>query len=51
MNHNNKYGGDSKNGNEREKVYQTVGINITSFTDDEYTNIETDLHTYTNDYR
>ena len=32
-------------------VYQTAGINITSFTDEEYTKIETDLHTYTNDYR
>ena len=32
-------------------VYLTAGINITSFTDDEYTKIEEDLHTYTNDYR
>ncbi len=32
-------------------VYPTAGVNITSFTDDEYTEIETDLHTYTNDYR
>ena len=32
-------------------VYPTAGVNITSFTDDEYTKIEEDLHTYTNDYR
>ena len=32
-------------------VYPTAGLNITSFTNDEYSNIETDLHTYTNDYR
>ena len=32
-------------------VYPTVGTAITEFTDDEYTAIETDLHTYTNDYR
>ena len=32
-------------------VYPTAGVNITSFTDDEYTKIETDLHTYTNTYR
>ena len=32
-------------------VYRTAGLNITSFTNDEYTKIETDLHTYTNDYR
>ena len=32
-------------------VYPTAGVNISSFTDDEYTKIETDLHTYTNDYR
>ncbi len=32
-------------------VYKTAGVNITSFTDDAYTKIETDLHTYTNDYR
>lgn len=32
-------------------VYPTAGLNITSFTNDEYKNIETDLHTYTNDYR
>ena len=34
-----------------ETVYRTAGLNITSFTNDEYKNIETDLHTYTNDYR
>ena len=33
------------------KVYTTAGLNITEFTTDEYTKIETDLHTYTNDYR
>ena len=33
------------------EVYQTAGINITNFTDIEYGRIETDLHTYTNDYR
>ena len=32
-------------------VYPTAGTAITEFTDDEYTAIETDLHTYTNDYR
>ena len=32
-------------------VYRTAGLNITSFTNDEYTKIENDLHTYTNDYR
>ena len=32
-------------------VYPTAGVNITSFTDKDYTDIETDLHTYTNDYR
>ena len=32
-------------------VYPTAGVNITSFTDDEYTKIEADLHTYTNAYR
>ena len=31
-------------------VYPTAGTSITEFTDDEYTAIETDLHTYTNDY-
>ena len=34
-----------------EKVYPTAGLNITTFTESEYTKIETDLHTYTNDYR
>ena len=34
-----------------EEVYPTAGLNITEFTTDEYTKIETDLHTYTNDYR
>ena len=33
------------------EVYPTAGVNISSFTEDEYTKIETDLHTYTNDYR
>ena len=33
------------------EVYPTAGLNITTFTDAEYTKIETDLHTYTNDYR
>ena len=33
------------------KVYPTAGLNITEFTTDEYTAIEADLHTYTNDYR
>ena len=32
-------------------VYKNAGINVTSFTDDEYAKIEEDLHTYTNDYR
>ncbi len=32
-------------------VYPTAGVSITSFTDKEYTRIEADLHTYTNDYR
>ena len=32
-------------------VYPTAGLNITSFTNDEYTKIENDLHTYTADYR
>ena len=32
-------------------VYPTAGLNITNFTDEEYTKIEADLHTYTNDYR
>ena len=34
-----------------EEVYPTAGLNITNFTDEEYTKIENDLHTYTNDYR
>ena len=33
------------------EVYPTAGLNITTFNADEYTKIETDLHTYTNDYR
>ena len=33
------------------EVYPTAGLAITSFTDEEYTAIETDLHTYTSDYR
>ena len=33
------------------EVYPTAGLLITSFTDEEYTAIETDLHTYTKDYR
>ena len=33
------------------EVYPTAGLAITAFTGDEYTKIETDLHTYTNDYR
>ena len=32
-------------------VYPTAGINIASFTDEEYKKIETDLHMYTKDYR
>ena len=32
-------------------VYPNAGVNISSFTDKDYTDIETDLHTYTNDYR
>ena len=32
-------------------VYPEEKLNITEFTDEEYTNIETYLHTYTNDYR
>lgn len=32
-------------------VYHTAGLNITNFTDDEYTKIENDLHTYTSVYR
>lgn len=34
-----------------EEVYQTAGLDIKDFTDEEYTKIEGDLHTYTNDYR
>ena len=34
-----------------DEVYQTAGLNIKDFTTEEYTAIETDLHTYTNDYR
>ena len=33
------------------KVYPTAGLSITNFTDEEYTAIETDLHTYTDVYR
>ena len=33
------------------EVYPTAGLNIKDFTIEEYTKIETDLHTYTNDYR
>ena len=33
------------------EVYPTAGLEITEFTEDAYTKIETDLHTYTNDYR
>ena len=32
------------------EVYPTAGLEITEFTESEYTAIETDLHTYTNDY-
>ena len=32
-------------------VYKTAGLEITSFTDDEYQAIESDLKTYTNSYR
>ena len=34
-----------------DEVYPTAGLNITEFTEAEYTAIETDLHTYTNYYR
>ena len=34
-----------------DEVYPTAGLNITEFTENEYTAIETDLHTYTKDYR
>ena len=33
------------------EVYPTAGLEITNFTEDEYTAIETDLHTYTDYYR
>ena len=33
------------------KVYPTAGINITEFTDEEYTKIENDLHLYASTYR
>ena len=33
------------------EVYPTAGSEITEFTESKYTVIETDLHTYTNDYR
>ena len=33
------------------EVYPTAGLNITEFTTDEYTAIETDLHKYTKEYR
>ena len=33
------------------EVYPTAGLEITEFTESEYTAIEKDLHTYTNDYR
>ena len=34
-----------------DEVYPTAGLAIKDFTENEYTAIETDLHTYTNDYR
>ena len=34
-----------------EKVYPTAGLKIRDFTDEEYTKIENDLHTYTSAYR
>ena len=34
-----------------ERVYKTAGLEIKDFTDEEYTAIENDLHTYTTDYR
>ena len=34
-----------------DEVYPTAGLDITEFTEDEYVAIETDLHTYTSDYR
>ena len=33
------------------EVYQTAGLSIEKFTEDEYSAIETDLQAYTNDYR
>ena len=33
------------------ELYSTAGLEITEFTEDAYTKIENDLHTYTNDYR
>ena len=33
------------------EVYPTAGLGITNFTDDEYTRIEDDLHTYASEYR
>ena len=33
------------------EVYPTAGLNVTAFSDDDYTNIENDLHTYTSVYR
>ena len=34
-----------------EEVYQTAGLGITNFTEEQYVRIEKDLHTYTNEYR
>ena len=34
-----------------DEVYQTAGLSITNFTEEEYTTIENDLHTYTKNYR
>ena len=34
-----------------ERVYKTAGLEIKDFTDEEYTKIENDLHTYTDVYR
>ena len=34
-----------------ETVYPTAGLEVTNFTDQEYTAIENDLHTYTSTYR
>ena len=36
---------------ETKEVYPTAGLSIDLFTDEEYTKIEIDLHTYTKDYR